>query len=313
MVRYNTMLDKYTALIGLGVVGAPLADLLEKKYKNDFALLSSENFLPTLKNLYINGREFQPKIFSNPIELDRKIGILFICVKNYHLESTCQFLKTIIDDDTIIVPLQNGVYSFDYLSKQFPNNCILEGFIQGPNTKITPNGFIYQRSGTFHIGTSNKKFIESGKIVYEIMRSANVECYYDDNIKVKVWKKLMLNVAANAITALTEIDYCMFKNSLDTQNLCRKVMKEFIKVAKTQGVEILETDIEDTINYFLSFKVPKRTSMLDDVLNKRCTENEYIAGYISRLAQKYDISVPNIDMLHTLMKIKEEVYLNKLL
>lgn len=304
------MQNKYITLVGLGAVGAPLADHLWKEYGEDFALLSSADFLHTLEELYINGEKFTPNIFSKPEELKKKIGIVFICVKNYHVEGIAEFLKTMIDEDTIIVPLQNGVYSFDYFSKAFPNNFILEGFAQGPNTQVLKNIYVYQKPGVFHVGTSNKDQDELGKEAFNIMKQAGVDCYYDENIKHEVWKKLMLNTAGNAITALTGIDYCMFEKSAEVQDLCRKTMKEYAEVANQNGIAITDEDIEDIMTYYLSFTVSKHTSMLEDVLNKRLTENEFIAGYISRLAKDINVSTPCIDMLYELMKIKEDVYLD---
>lgn len=306
------MQDKYVTLIGLGAVGSPLADHLWKEYGDDFALLSSEDFLHTLKDIYINGEAFTPKIFTKKEQLEKKIGIVFICVKNYHVESIAEFLKTMIDDETIIVPLQNGVYSFDYFSQQFPNNFILEGFAQGPNTQILKNIYVYQKPGVFHIGTSDKNKDEFGHKAYEIMKAAGVDCYYDENIRHEVWKKLMLNTAGNAITALTDIDYCMFKDSPEVQHLCRETMKEYETVANSYGLDLTDEDIEDVMKYYLSFKVSKHTSMLEDVLNKRKTENDYIAGYISRLADEKGIEVPHIKMLFELVRVKEEVYLEKI-
>lgn len=304
------MLGKYITLVGLGAVGAPLADHLWKEYGDDFALLSSADFLHTLEELYINGEKFNPNIFSKPEELKKKIGIVFICVKNYHVEGIAEFLKTMIDDDTIIVPLQNGVYSYDYFSKMFPKNFVLEGFAQGPNTQVLKNIYVYQKPGVFHVGTSDKNNDQLGRKAFNIMKQAGVDCYYDDNIRHEVWKKLMLNTAGNAITALTGIDYCMFEKSAEVQDLCRKTMKEYAEVANKNGIEITDEDIEDIMTYYLSFTVSKHTSMLEDVLNKRLTENEFIAGYISRLAKKLNIDTPCIDMLYELMKVKEEVYLD---
>lgn len=306
------MQQRYISLVGLGAVGSPLAHLLWKKYGEAFALISSEDFLPTLKDIYINGEAFTPKIVSKPSDLDKKLGIVFICVKNYHIEKIAALLHTLVDEETIIVPLQNGVYSFDYFSGQFPNNFILEGFAQGPNTQVLKNIYVYQKPGTFHIGTSCAEKRELGKFTFNIMKDAGIECYYDDNIKHEVWKKLMLNTAGNAITALTGIDYCMFEQSKEVQDLCRSTMKEYIKVAAYKGLKLTNEDIEDVMKYYLSFTVSKHTSMLEDVINKRKTENEYIAGYIYRIAKENDIEVPNIKMLYELIKIKEQVYLDKI-
>lgn len=304
-------MDGYIALIGLGAVGVPIANLLFKKYNKDFILLSSKDFLYTLtdKDIYINNELFQPEVMSEKSQLIKKISLLIVTVKNYHIISTCDFLKTMIDDNTVILPLQNGIYSFDYFKKEFPNNVILEGFAKGPNTIITRNGFEYQRTGELHIGATNEAIKQSAKEVWQILDNAGMQCYYDDDIRREVWKKLMLNVAGNAITAITEIDYCDFKNSPEVQELCRRTMREYILVANKNRIDLNDRDIEDVINYYLSFRVSKHTSMLEDVLHKRKTENEYIAGYISRLASEMGIYTPNIDMLYNLVKIKETVYL----
>lgn len=305
-------MNKYVTLIGLGAVGAPLANLLYHTYKNDFALLSSEDFLPTLKNLYINGVAFEPNIYCRREQLKKKIGIVFICVKNYQIEAVSCLLKELIDDETVIVPLQNGVYSFEFFLSKFPNNVILEGFAQGPNTIVTENIYTYQKPGSFHIGSSTVAWKVSAKNAVDVMKEAKVDSYYEEDIQHQVWKKLMLNVAGNAITALTGIDYCLFAKSNDTQELCRNVMEEFSLVAGAVGISITNKDIDDIINYFLSFKVSKKTSMLEDVTHLRQTENDFIAGYISKLAQKNGIKVPHIDTLYYLMKIKENVYLKKI-
>lgn len=306
-------MDKYVALIGLGAVGVPIANHLFKQYKGDFILLSSKDFLYTLtdKDIYINNELFQPDILSENWQLKKKIGLLIVTVKNYHIISTCSFLKEMIDDDTVILPLQNGVYSFDYFQKNFPNNVILEGFAKGPNTIITRNGFEYQRTGELHLGVTNDDKKAYAQYAWNVLKNAGIECYYDVDIRREVWKKLMLNVAGNAITAITGIDYCNFKHSPEVQQLCRRTMKEFVLIANKKDIDLNENDIEDVIKYYLSFRVSKHTSMLEDVINKRRTENEYIAGYISKLSAELGMYTPNIDMLYNLVKIKETVYLKE--
>ena len=305
------MAREYFALMGLGAVGAPLANLLYRQYGDKFILLSSKDFLHTLTDrpIYINGEIFAPKIVTEKGELEGRIRCLFLCVKNYHVEAAVPFLKTLLEDNCIIFPLQNGVYSFDYFLRNFPHNIVLEGFAKGPNTALCENGFVYQRPGSFHVGSSNEKWKKAAQAVYRHLVKAGVECQYDENVTREVWKKFMLNVAGNAVTALTGIDYAMFKKAPEVQQLCREVMREFVVVARRRGIELGEKDIDDVIQYYLSFKVSKHTSMLEDALNLRRTENEYIAGYISHLAQKLKIATPRIDMLYSLMKIKESVYL----
>lgn len=116
----------------------------------------------------------------------------------------------------------------------------------------------------------------------------------------------MLNVAGNSITALTLADYSYFNKSEEIQNLCRNAMHEFLLVAQYENVGLMKTDIDDIIEYYVTYNGKKKTSMLEDVLNNKPTENEFLAGNLIRLARKHTISTPMIETLYLLMKIREE-------
>ena len=212
----------------------------------------------------------------------------------------------------LLMPLQNGLFSYNYLREHLPDNIVLEGFVQGPNTRIYGNDIVYQNPGVYHLGKNFSGMKGYAKAVYEILRDAGVPCVLEDDIRHAIWCKLMINVAGNALTALTDLDYVMIRSSAEAQKICRTIMQEYKFVAATEDVLITEADISEAMNYFMTYSESKLTSMLEDVMNKRQTENEFIAGYIKRLAQKNGVNAPFIDMLYSIMRIKEDVYLGKL-
>lgn len=56
-------------------------------------------------------------------------------------------------------------------------------------------------------------------------------------------------------------------------------------VAQYENVELIKKDIDDVIDYYITYKGSKKTSMLEDIMNNRKTENEYLAGDLIRLAE----------------------------
>ena len=82
-------------------------------------------------------------------------------------------------------------------------------------------------------------------------------------------------------------------------------------MAQAKEIPLTEEDIEDIIQYYVSYKGAKKTSMLEDVLHHRRTENEYLAGTLLQMAEKKRIPVPATETLYLLMKAKEEIYLNE--
>lgn len=306
------MLQGSVALIGLGVIGIPIAHKLSNAYGHRFVIVASGERRVKLENqnMEINGERFSPKIISDKSELKDPLELLIVCVKNYSLESAMADIKSVVSSETIILPLQNGIYSYEVFSREFPDNVILQGYLQGPNTEKSGSIMRYTNSGSMHIGDQVNSVLDIAAKVYSYLSMAGIDIHLEQDIKKMVWKKMMLNVAGNSVTALTNADYKDFKYSGNLQNLCRNAMSEYIKVAEAEGIMLQESDIDDVIEYYVSYKGSKRTSMLEDVRNHKKTENDYLAGTICKLADKHSIHVPIIQTLYSLIKIKESLYLS---
>lgn len=299
------------ALIGLGVIGTPIAHNLFISQKENFYLVASGERRIKLekRNMRVNGDVFDPVVISTSDEIKEKIELLIVCVKNYALKSSLEDIRNVITSETIILPLQNGIFAYEFFKKEFPENIVLQGYVQGPNTEINGDCFTYQNSGIMHIGSD--LYPESAKEVYQILKESNVSIKFEKNIKRMVWKKWMLNVAGNSVTALTGADYSLFKMYDDLQEICILAMREFVTVAHAEGIDLNEQDISEVIEYYVSYCGSKKTSMLMDVINERKTENDYLAGALLEVAKRHNIHVPVISTLYYLMEVKEEVYMEK--
>lgn len=300
------------ALVGLGAIGVPIAHKLYNKFHEDFYLLADNERKEKLqkKTITINTDKFAPAIITeNDQETIGHLDLIVVCVKNYGLRSVLRNIQPFINEKTIILPLQNGIYSYMFFCDHFPNSTVLRGYVQGPNTEKIGNGFKYENPGELHVGSDMQP--ESAKWIVEILRSAGMPAFYENDIVKMVWKKWMLNVAGNSVTALTGADYSLFKLYSHLQTVCRQAMREFIAIATAEGIHLDESDIDDIIKYYVSYNGSKKTSMLVDVLNERKTENDYLAGTALQLAKKHRIEVPIISALYYLIEVKEEVYMEK--
>ncbi len=298
------------ALIGLGAIGTPIAHKLYNAYGENFTLVASGMFRNELENsnLIVNGQTFSPKIISDKSEAVNEIELLIVCVKNYDLAFAINDIKKVVTENTVILPLQNGIYSYKFFCEHFPNNQIVQGYVQGPNTHRMNNIIEYDNPGAMHIGKSDRSSESCVKNVHDLLSFAGVNISLEQDIRKMVWKKWMLNVAGNSVTALTSADYSMFKDVKELQVLCRKSMLEFLQIAEAENIGLTNSDIDDIIDYYVTYKGNKKTSMLEDVLNHRRTENEYLAGELLRHAENIGIDLPIIKTLYTLVDIKEKLY-----
>ncbi len=301
-------------LIGLGAIGTPIAHKLYKWDSKRFTLIADPIRKKKLQSqkIKINGEAFSPHIISKNDELDLQLDLVIICVKNFHLNSAINDIKNVITSQTVLLPLENGISAYYTLREAFPKNVILEGYAQGPNTERVDDGFVYSNSGSVHMGSSRTELCDKAIDSYLLLKQADVPVIYEAEIRRMVWKKWMLNTAGNYVTAILDANYSDFKHSIALQDICRDLMREFVLIANAKHIYLDESDIESVIQYFVNYKGEKSTSMLDDVLNKRMTENEYIAGEAIRVAESLNISVPSIEIVYKLVKAKESLYLHTL-
>ena len=297
-------------LMGLEVIETNIDHKLFNYYKDDFFLVASGERKKKLERqkLVINNELFNPRIISKKEDLNNSISLLIVCVKNYDLEKSLVDFNAVIDKNTIILPLQNGIFSYDFFCDNFVDNLVLRGYVQGPNTKRYGNNIIYSNPGIMHIGKTQKDKKDIAYKIFELLDNAGLDVVWEENIKKMVWKKWMLNVAGNSITALTLADYSYFKKSQEIQMLCKNAMHEFLLVAQYENVNLIKKDIDDIIDYYVNYKGKKKTSMLEDILNNRPTENEFLAGDLIKLAKKHGIPTPMITTLYLLIKIREDQY-----
>ena len=127
-------------LIGLGAIGTPIAHKLYKKYGNDFFLIASEDIKKLIlsKETYVNGDLFDPDIRTDKDTQGKIADLLLICIKNYDLKNSVVNIAPFVNENTIILPLQNGIYSYELFRETFPDRIVLRGYMQGPNTEIVP-------------------------------------------------------------------------------------------------------------------------------------------------------------------------------
>ena len=128
-----------------------------------------------------------------------------------------------------------------------------------------------------------------------------------EDIHHEKWLKFMTNTCFNTLTAILEADYDATGNNMDMIRVARLVAREVQIVGRKMGVELSHDDVETMIRNTSKLSGKGRSSMLEDVLAGRETENRYFTGAVSRMGKLYSIPTPYCDMLSILLEAKRYV------
>lgn len=296
------------SIIGVGCVGSVIAERLFKQ-NIDLSIIAKGKRKAKLKSegLTVNGTKYEVKIAE---ENDKAPDLLFVCVKNYDLEQSLDDINNYIDSNTMILPLLNSITPTPTIQERFPHNKVLYGYIQKINAYRDENEYKYNIAGDIHFGNAVNDVNDSKLImIKEMLLQSGFGAFIDKDMIRGVWKKWMLNVGANQVSALTEANYLQFAKIPEIENVLRLAMQELMIIAGYEGVNIGTLDVHEIIQYLTTYEFPKKTSMLQDVLARQKTEVDYISGDIIKLSRKWNYPCPVNLTMYYLIKSKEAAYL----
>jgi len=212
--------------------------------------------------------------------------VIIISCKMTGLAAMLSALQGIIQPDTMLVSLQNGVEAPDLIAAAFPHHTIIAGtaFIGARLEK--PGHVIHSAAGGIRLGMwQHGRSDQLLALLIEVFQQAAVAARIDDDPAAMLWRKLLWNCGFNAITAITRRHARDIASHDETLRIVQLAMQETLALAQSRGIAIGSTDIAKHIEITLNMGAVK-TSMWQDIEAGRATEVDYINGYVAREAAK---------------------------
>lgn len=301
----------HAAVMGAGAVGSVVLKFLYDTYGDAVYVAANgarrERFLRD--GLCVNNTVFCPSIFDSRTKMH--LDLLIIALKNYHLEASLDEIADFIDEDTIILPLLNGISATDMLQERFPNNRVFYGIVMRTDAERLKHKVTYSTAGEIQLGyRMNTEIREEVSVVADYIKKAGINTHIYPDMRKMLWRKWMINIAANPVSLITCAKFKYFAME-DVICLMRDSLTEILEIAKAEGISINEQDIEDVIQILIHYPPEKRSSMLQDLEAERKTENEAFSGKVVELGEKYGITTPVNRTLFHAIRARESIYLTQ--
>ncbi|MFH0791154.1 MAG: 2-dehydropantoate 2-reductase [Candidatus Omnitrophota bacterium] len=247
------------------------------------------------------------KVTANPDEIG-KCDLIIICVKSYHTKEAIVQLKPLITEDTRILTLQNGIGNIEILAEAAGTDKVIGGVTNQGATLIDRGKIRHAGIGETVIGRTDGRISVEMRSVREIFNKAGIETKISRDIKGLLWSKLIINTGINALTAITHLNNGKLIEFEGTRKILREAVTEAIRIAKRKRIKLIYDDPLAKVEAVCEATAGNVSSMLQDVLKKKCTEIDFINGVIVRQGQELGIPVPVNSMLVGLVKTIEASY-----
>lgn len=285
---------KNVLICGLGGLGCICATQISKCKDINLKILVDESRYDKYKKqtTFFNEQPFQFN-YIKPDFNNFKADLIIIATKNDGLDFAVNNIKNFVDNNTIFISLLNGILSEEKIASIYGWNNILLSFYIG-HSCIREERHIFQDGiYKFVIGNnSNVKNVKSLQALSYFFEKAHINYEISENIIDEYWKKFMINVGINQLSAVTGLTLKNIKKDKYLTETLIGLMKEVDRIAEVHGIKNHAHIFKAAKNFLLEEIQDATPSMLQDIKARRKTEVDILAGTVIKLAEKYKIETP---------------------
>ncbi|HAQ64558.1 MAG TPA: 2-dehydropantoate 2-reductase [Bacteroidales bacterium] len=285
-----------------GYIGAILADKFIQQHEIYFVARGEHKEVICTHGLTLKQEVDVPIINVKPTLCTDNIDELPVCdfvflsVKGYDLAKAAKSLNAISNENTIILPLLNGVDIYERIvahlstGKVFPSCIYIGSYIELPGV-ICKNG-----------GSCNLIFGKDPKFsgfypesLLMLLTDAGINFTWDDNVETAIWTKYMFIAAYGLVTATYKKTIGEVLDDPELSQITKAIMSEIKQIATEINIHLSADIVETSFLKGKLFPYATKTSLQRDVEQKgRINEIDLFGGTLIRFAEKYNMPIPNI-------------------
>ncbi|MCX7571594.1 2-dehydropantoate 2-reductase [Tumebacillus sp. DT12] len=291
-------MNRRIAIIGAGAIGRMLAWTLRQGGQEAVLICRRTEQAAALKKQGLlfyetDGTEHRVEVEAVTWDTSDRLPAVdgaILTVKSYDTSAAGELLRVRLPDVPVL-SMQNGLGNGERLVELVPPEQIALGLTTHGATADGETSVYYKGRGRTVIGDFLAATTESGaKWWAELFTGCGHPVTVADDIRTEVWRKAMVNIGINPMTALHGLKNGELPLRTDLLAVSRSLVEEAERVAAAAGVAL-----HDSFARVLDVcrtTAGNRSSMLQDLERGRKTEIDAMCGEIVRLGKEHGVPTP---------------------
>lgn len=260
----------------------------------------------------INGDfSFQPKLITKE-DITTPFDVILFSTKAYHLNEAITDLKPFVGENTVIIPVLNGIAHLTLLQKEFDVEKVIGGlcFIE---TTLNDQGEIVQTSVANRLvfGEIKPQDSERIKLISKTFADTKASFVLSENIVQDMWHKYLFITVMSGVTTLMRAPIGPIRESDGGREFIRNLFEESVQIMKSMGAPVKDNIVQEHMKTIDKISYDMKSSMQRDMEKGSLIEGKYLQGYLLDLAEQFSIDTPLLGAVHQNLKVYEKMILNK--
>lgn len=306
----NTTHHSFTriAVVGAGAVGSFFGAMLARA-GHPVVLIGRPAHAEAIRR---DGLQLQTKGGTERVAIDadtdiaavRGADLVLFCVKSPDTEAVALEMAPHLGADALVLSLQNGVDNAARIARHV-RCAVVPSVVYVATAMPEPGKVAHYGRGDLVVGSPDAALQPRLQAVASLFGAAGVPVVVSADVMGELWRKLMLNCAYNAISAIAQQPYGRMVALPEIHAVMREVVDEVVAVARADGQML---DLEACLQAMdkLAPAMPAQmSSTAQDLARGKPSEIDHLNGFIARRGAELGVATPVNRTLHALVKLAE--------
>jgi 2-dehydropantoate 2-reductase len=224
---------------------------------------------------------------------------ILLTVKAWQIPDVARTLGPMLGQDTLVVPLENGIDAPDVLVPIIGREHVAGGLCAIVSFIVAPG---HIRHAAFDpmvmFGEFDNRRSERIERLRAAFERAGVTAQVPPDIQHSMWTKFLFIAVMSGVGALTRVPIGTWRSIPEVRELVTAGLQEVVALAKTRGIDLGDDAVEKTWQRYDAMTPASTSSLQRDVMEGKPSELDAQLGAIVRLAEHARVPVPVTSMLY---------------
>lgn len=279
-------------IIGSGGIGTVLAAAFADA-GHDVVVCARSTSGPLVLERDGRVKELAVPVITDPATATPADWVL-LCTKAQDTAGAAGWFARACAPSTTVVVCQNGIDHARRVAGLAGSAAVLPALVYIAAERIGPARVRHRRGAQMVVPAS------PAGLRFAALTPSGLEVAGERDFVTASWRKLLTNVAANGVTALTGRRMGVLGDP-EVRELATALLTEAVSVGRVVGADLGPGDVADTLAFYARFDPEDGTSMLYDRLAGRPIELELFNGEVTALGRRHGVPTPANQAVHALL------------
>jgi 2-dehydropantoate 2-reductase len=249
----------------------------------------------------------KPSLATDDFKKLPPLDLCLLCVKEFDLPGVLSRLEPLVRNDTIILPLLNGVDVYARVRAVIGQGIVVPACVY-VGTHIESAGKVVQRGGACRIlfGPDPLRPDFAPDRLLQLFEEARIRAEWTPHVETEIWKKFIFICAFGLVSAASDKTLGEILGDETLRNNVQHVMREAVSLAHGLGVPLPDDIIDASIAKARTFPPEARTSFQRDFARPhKNDERDLFAGSMVRIANELRSEIPKTSEIAGLLERKK--------